>query len=534
MQGQKNPQTCLWKRCSPILALAIALLAPAFAYAQIKAKVETLPDGIEHWYVTEPNQEQSFATRKLKEIFGIVFNGSESHPFGKSIAFLAGVSNYHDAALPELPSALKDLNDMREFLLRDGGFDEVYVAKNDAVNRDTIEKYMKDAIGGRMQQNDRLFFYYSGHGADNHGKTGYMLFGNAHKGQFWGQQVLAIDTLSDWSRELPVRHILFMLDSCASGLGITPKSSPSNAETLLIETLSGNGSRTVLTAGTAGEATYAVEGNGVFTRAFLNAFAARAVTEHDRGSGFITITDVYADLQKEMAQFRIKYGKATTPQMWTLQEAEFKGTFVFLNPKSVSPRLTEEQARALGAAARPKSDSDTPADTGSGVIQVSSTNSGDLFVDDQPLAYVTAGLTRQFLQQPSGPHQLRLQFWTPISKTEVRLQKEVKDITVEAGKITYTTFGLKSPIDESGDIPVGTLVVQSHELDGEVFIDGFSVGQFAKGKQLTIAHLTAGSHEYKIVGAKQSESGTVTIRPNQTQFTVFRPASPENIRVTVN
>ncbi|HEV2198102.1 MAG TPA: caspase family protein [Candidatus Acidoferrum sp.] len=533
MKRQKNPQFRFGKRCPPVLALAIALLAPAFGRAQIKVKVDTLPDSIEHWYVTEPNQEQSFATQKLKEIFGIVFNGSGSHPFGKSIAFLAGVSTYHDASLPELPSALKDVNDMREFLLRDGGFDEVYVAKNDAVNRDTIEKYMKEAISGRMQQNDRLLFYYSGHGADNHGKTGYMLFGNALKGQFWGPQVLAIDALSDWSRELPIRHILFILDSCASGLGITLKSSPGNSERLLIETLSGNGSRTVLTAGTAGEATYAVEGNGVFTRAFLNAFASRSLSEHDQGSGFITITDIYSDLQKEMAKFRVTYGKATTPQFWTLQEAEYKGTFVFLNPKPGSPRLTEEQARALGAMPRPKSDAERPAE-GSGVIQVSSANSGDLYLDDQPVGYLMGGLTRQLLQQPSGPHQIRLQFPARTSEAEVRIQKEVKDITVEAGKITYTTFGLKSPIDDSGSVPVGTLIVQSHELDGEVFIDGFSVGQFAKGAQLTIAHLRVGSHEYKIVGLKQSESGTVTIEPNQTKYTVFRPPPPTNIRATAN
>lgn len=532
MKGQRNLQFEFATLFAPIFVLVMLLLAPTLAHAQIKT--ETLPDGVQHWYVTEPTQEQSFAMLKLKEIYGIVFNGRGSHPFGKSIAFLAGVSIYRDPALPELPSALKDLDDMRKFLLRDGGFDEVYVAQNDAVNRDTIEKYMKDAISGRMQQNDRLLFYYSGHGADNHGKTGYMLFGNARKGQFWGQQVLAIDTLSDWSRELPVRHVLFILDSCASGLGITPKSSPTNSERLLIETLSGNGSRTALTAGTAGEATYAVEGNGVFTRAFLNAFASRSLSERERGSGFITITDVYADLQKEMAQFRVTYGKATTPQFWTLQEAEYKGTFVFLNPKSVSPRLTEEQAKALGAMPRPKSDAEGSAAGGSGVIQVSSMNSGDLYLDDQPVGYLMSGLTRQLLQQPLGPHQLRLQFPVRISETEFRFQKEVKEITVEAGKITYTAFGLKPPIDDSGNVPVGTLVVKSNELDGEVFIDGFSVGQFAKGSQLTIAHLTAGSHEYKIVGAKQSERGLVTIQPNQTKYTAFRPPPPTNVRVTAN
>ncbi len=524
---QTNPATRSIRSVSAWVCM-IVFLAPALAYPQMKT--ETLPDGVEHWYVTEPAQEQSHITKKLKEIYGVVFSGRGAQPFGKSIAFLAGVSVYRDPDLPALPSVGKDLNDMRDFLLRNAGFDEVYVAKDDVVNRDTIEKYVKEVISGRMRQNDRLLFYYSGHGADNHGKTGYMLFGNARKGQFWGQQVLAIDTLSDWSRELQIRHVLFILDSCASGLGVTPKSSPSESNRLLIQTLNGNGSRTVLTAGTADEATYAVDWNGAFTKAFLNAFESRSSA--DLGAAFITITDLFAEAQKEMAGFRVQYGKATTPRMWTLQDTEYRGTFVFLNPKSVSPRLTDEQAKALGAIPRPKNDAGISSDAGSGVMQVSSSNSGELFLDDQHLAYFIGGLTRQFLQQSPGEHQLRLQFPLRVSEREVRIQNESKKVIVETGKITYATFDLKSPMDDSGSVPVGALTILSNELEGEVFIDDFSVGQLTKDVELTVAHLTAGPHEYKIVGPKQSEQGRVMIIANQTQHTMIRPRPPTDIKAT--
>jgi hypothetical protein len=66
------------------------------------------------------------------------------------------------------------------------------------------------------------------------------------------------------------------LDSCASGLAFTAKLELDTTDKLLLQTLSGNGSRTVLTAGTADEATYALEDrqhidNGVFTRSEVRA-----------------------------------------------------------------------------------------------------------------------------------------------------------------------------------------------------------------------------------------------------------------------
>jgi uncharacterized caspase-like protein len=330
------------------LLLLALLLHPA--YPQVRQ--EKLPDGVEHFYRTDTPHNESYFTEEFKKIYGVLLPSTGNQPFGKSVAFLVGVSVYHHLT-PSLPSVDNDLSAMRQFLLTKGGFDEAYVATGDLVNRDLIEKYMKGVFASKLHRNDRLLFYYSGHGGDNQGTTGYMLFSNAQKGQFWGPQVLAIDTLTDWSQELQVQHILFILDSCASGLGINPKSSFSDSDKQLIQTLSGGGSRTVLTAGTASEATYAIEGrqskgNGVFTKALLDAFDSRSL-EYE-GAGFITITDLFADMEKEMAKFRVHYGKGTTPRMWTLQETQYRGTFVFLNPRSASLHLSGKQAKAVGVA----------------------------------------------------------------------------------------------------------------------------------------------------------------------------------------
>src|SRR5215469_6187697 len=288
------------------ILLATCLLTPS-AHAQ--EQKETLADHVEHWYVPAPANGTSSLSQKFNQIFNLVFSPGSAPPFGRSIAFLAGVSQYKYLT-PQLPSVHNDIVEMREFLLKKAGFDEVYVAADDVVNRDLIEQYIKGILPQKMQKNDRLFFYYSGHGGDNQGSTGYMLFGGAQRGQFYGKDVLAVSSLKDWSSELRVQHVLLILDSCSSGLGIVEKSGSDDSSKLLLQTLSGNGSRTVLTAGTADEKTYAEDsrqklGNSFFTKALLNAFESRS----NQKSGFITISDLFADIEIEMGKFRVSQGK---------------------------------------------------------------------------------------------------------------------------------------------------------------------------------------------------------------------------------
>jgi hypothetical protein len=107
-------------------------------------------------------------------------------------------------------------------------------------------------------------------------------------------------------------------------------------------------------------------------------------------------------------------------------------------------------------------------------------------------------------------------------------------IAVETGRIAYATFGLKSPINESGDVPVGTLVISSeHFLRGEVFIDEFHVGQLEKNGRLTVANVVAGHHSFRIDDVKQSELGQTVVKPGEIQYTVMRPSPPTGLTVIV-
>jgi hypothetical protein len=439
-----------------VSACLLASLLPVRLNSQIsQPKREVLSDGVEHWYVPAPENGKSYLTRKFEEMYSVVFP-KNAQPFGRSIAFLAGVGTYQNLR-PQLPSVRNDIVQMRDLLLGRAGFDEVYVAEDDVVTRDLVEHYVKGIIPAEMSKNDRLLFYYSGHGGDDKGDTGYMLFGKAQKGEFWGPQVLDVMALSIWSSELKVQHVLFIVDSCSSGLAFTAKSAPDNTDNLLLQTLSGNGSRTVLTAGTADQATYALEdrqklGNGVFTRALLGAFDSRRLSS----APLITVSDLFSDIEKQMAEFRASQGKATTPGMWRLRESDFRGTFVFLNQGAGAAHLTGDQARALGITPVEKAASEAPTEVATGVVEVNYTGPPvHLFIDGQDMGGIIGGVTRQFLQQSAGRHEVQIRLVPNITTPT-----EAMEVTVEGGKIAYATFGLKSPIDESGKTPVGTLVLQ--------------------------------------------------------------------------
>ena len=105
-------------------------------------------------------------------------------------------------------------------------------------------------------------------------RPGICSLGGPKKGVFWGQHVLAMSNVEDWSKEIRIKHMLFILDCCASGMALTPKATIDDSGKFNPwQTLSGNGSPTVLTVNMADESTYALDGrethgNGVFTKTF--------------------------------------------------------------------------------------------------------------------------------------------------------------------------------------------------------------------------------------------------------------------------
>jgi hypothetical protein len=332
--------------CMTLVVSYLLIAIPSAA--QVKTTV--LPDGIIKY--------EGSAARSHEPSFWEIFRGlfqvaPPRLPFERSFAFLIGVSSY-EYLNPELPYVRTDLEDMRKFLIEKAGFDVVYVAVDGVVNTETIENYMVNVLPKQIGENDRLLFYYSGHGADIGGATGYMQFSQARQGVFDSNQYLAITRTEEWSHLTRAKHALFLIDSCASGLGFESKSGSSNVDEDLLNTLSGNGSRFVITAGTAREKAFEFEtsstqGYSVFTHAFLEALESNS--EGYRGKGFLVLDEVFADAKVRVGRFASSTGQKMTPRLWSIpRDDKDTGTFIFINKDMTGAALTTRAKIQLGIA----------------------------------------------------------------------------------------------------------------------------------------------------------------------------------------
>jgi formylglycine-generating enzyme required for sulfatase activity len=270
---------------------------------------------------------------------------SSRRPFERSVAFLVGVSEYQH--LGELQWVRKDLENVRNYLLNQGGFDIVYEARENIVTTNLIEDYMFNVLPGELTDRDRLLFFYSGHGTDVGGTAGYLQFSQAQ--QFYdASQYLAVTRCHEWSKVNKAKHILFVLDSCMSGMGWDPKEGGLiNVDESLLSAFSESRSRHVMTAGTARELAFQIttsreQGYSVFTQAFLATLASESIHP-----GFMILEEVIAGVRARVGRFTSQSGRKMTPRLWDLGSDDDTGTFVFMNPAERTARAPEKLTEKL-------------------------------------------------------------------------------------------------------------------------------------------------------------------------------------------
>ncbi|MFQ5632148.1 MAG: hypothetical protein ACE5I1_25545, partial [bacterium] len=175
-----------------------------------------------------------------------------------------------------------------------------------------------------------------------------------------------------------------------------------------------------MTAGTAEEKTYEVKsggrGNGVFTRAFLNAAATGLA---DKGSdGFMTVDEIFARLKDEVAVFSAKSKLSLTPSHWPLQKATFRGTFVFVNPEAQRRKIALPDDYTEKFSARPRGE--VVAEFG--YIRLASMLSGRVLIDGRDVGRIAAGEARDY---PAlvGNHKIEVRASDETVSSMVAVQK---------------------------------------------------------------------------------------------------------------
>lgn len=169
-----------------------------------------------------------------------------------SRAIIIGINNYKE--VNNLSYACNDAEGIKAQLISTFDFPEenITLLLNDEATKSNIMSAFMKLANDDVEVDDRILFFYAGHGHTISGNRGDIGFLVPHEGTLSDLSTLIRwDELTRGSDLIRAKHILFIMDACYSGLAIT-RTMQSGSVRFLRDMLKRN-SRQVLTAGKANE-----------------------------------------------------------------------------------------------------------------------------------------------------------------------------------------------------------------------------------------------------------------------------------------
>jgi len=233
-------------------------------------------------------------------------------------AIVIGLESYRND-LPRADYAEKDAKVVAQYLSRSMGFEEenVAVLLNDRASKSDLEKYFETWLPNRVEKDDTVFIYYSGHGAPN-AKTG-EAFLVPYDGDplFLDNTGYSLNRLYQHLAQLPAKEVVVVLDSCFSGSGgrsviakgmrpiITEVRNPVLAQGKTIVIAASTGQQT--------SSTYDQKTHGLLTYFFLKGLHGEGDTDKN---GKIEIGELFEYLRPQVERIaRRQYNNEQTPQL---------------------------------------------------------------------------------------------------------------------------------------------------------------------------------------------------------------------------
>jgi len=143
----------------------------------------------------------------------IINNEETILPFEKSIAFIIGINNY--LRLDKLTTAVNDAKKLGEVLETAQRFEVHYLLD---ATKNEIEELLENTIGEKAGEEDRLLFYFAGHGIATQSDDlpeGYIMPADAVKKDV--NTYINMKDIRDAIDGLPCLHVLLILNCCFSG-----------------------------------------------------------------------------------------------------------------------------------------------------------------------------------------------------------------------------------------------------------------------------------------------------------------------------
>jgi uncharacterized caspase-like protein len=218
-------------------------------------------------------------------------------PYRDSWAAVIGIDDY--AKWPKLRYAVHDAQSIRDVLVDRYQFkpENVFMLRDRDATRENILSLLGDKLANPelVKHDDRVFVFFAGHGATRRlpsgRELGYIVPAEADLQNFQGQAI-SMTNFQDISEAIPAKHVLFVMDSCYSGLALTRGVAPSTGQNFL-EEISRRSVRQMLTAGGADQqvADGGPNGHSVFTWTLMQALEGNGDLN---GDGVITGAELAA------------------------------------------------------------------------------------------------------------------------------------------------------------------------------------------------------------------------------------------------
>lgn len=255
--------------------------------------------------------------------------------YSVSHAFVVGINNYQYAS--PLGYAINDAKATAQLLIDEFGFDEknvLLLTDANATRARIIDSFLSYVSNADV--NDRIVFFFAGHGHTVSGRRGEVGFLVPYDGDMHSLSTLIRwDELTRNAELIPAKHMLFVMDACYGGLAITRSLAPGSMRFLKDMLL--RYSRQVLTAGKANESVADTGGplprHSIFTGHLIEALRGKAASEE----GVIMASGVMAYVYERVSRDQKSH---QTPHYGFI---DGDGDFIFKAPILDSPKKEEEK-----------------------------------------------------------------------------------------------------------------------------------------------------------------------------------------------
>jgi uncharacterized caspase-like protein len=258
--------------------------------------------------------------------------------YATSRGLIVGINEYEKVA--PLSYAVDDATAVRKVLVEEFGFDpdNVRLLIDAAATRQNILGAFLSYASDDCAPDDRLLFFFAGHGHTRRGRTREVGFLVPVDGDLDDlSSLIRWDELTQNSELIPAKHVLFIMDACYGGLALTRTLLPGSVR--FLRDMLTRYTRQVITAGKANE-TVADSGgplpnHSIFTGHLLEALHGKA----EAPEGILTANGLMSYVYERVAK---DPNSRQTPHFGFL---EGDGDFIFKSPllDSVEAQIEKDE-----------------------------------------------------------------------------------------------------------------------------------------------------------------------------------------------